>query len=76
MPTGAYLDFRLGENWVNIFLHGSSDDYKSTLGLCGTFDGNKTNDFTFPDGVTQTNPRNDEACGESPDVCKFSEAWR
>ena len=76
LPTGAYIDFNVGDNWVNIFLHGSSDDYKSTLGLCGTFDGNPNNDFLFPDERTYTTPRAHETCGNSSDVCRFAEAWR
>jgi len=76
LPSGAYLDFHVADSWINIYLHGSSDDFKSTLGLCGTFDGDKSNDFMFPDSMTMTTPREDEACGESPDVCQFSQAWR
>ena len=76
LPTGAYIDFKVGEHWINIYLFGSSDDWRSTLGLCGTFDNDRDNDMTFPDGVTKVQANPYEACGESEAVCKFAESWR
>ena len=76
MPSGAYIDFRVGEHWINIYLYASSDDWMATRGLCGTFDGDKANDFLFPDGFTKTHAEDNLGCGESPDVCKFANEWR
>ncbi|ELT95988.1 hypothetical protein CAPTEDRAFT_223239 [Capitella teleta] len=76
LPTGAYLDFLVGKNWINLHLHASSDDWQSTVGLCGTFDGDKGNDLLHPDGVTVGHAEHGAACGESEDVCDFARAWR
>ena len=76
IPTGGYVDFKVGSNWINIYLYASSDDWYSTLGLCGTFDGDKSNDFTFRDAVTRTTAQDNVACGDNEDACKFAEEWR
>lgn len=78
LPTGAYLEFQIGhqEKWIDLKLYASSDDWESTLGLCGTFDGASENDFTFRGGKGRTIPREGAACGEDRDVCEFAENWR
>ena len=77
LPTGAYIDFQIGErDWINLYLHASSDDWDKTLGLCGTFNGAKIDDFTLPDEVTQVPIHDQAACGDDPEVCRFAEAWR
>ena len=57
-------------------LHASSDDWRHSLGLCGTFDGDKANDLTYRDGQTVGEARDGEACGDNEDVCQFAESWR
>ena len=59
-----------------MYLHVSSDDWNSTLGLCGTFDGDKGNDFTHLDGVTKSKIVEKGGCGEDEDVCRFAESNR
>lgn len=76
LPTGAYIEFLMGEFWINLHLYGASDDWRATMGLCGTFDGDKYNDFLHPDGVTQSRARDHDACGEATNVCDFAESWR
>ena len=76
LPTGAYIDFQVGENWVNIYFHASSDDWQNTLGLCGTFDGIRGNDLTHRDGQTVTIAEHSAACGDHADLCRFADSWR
>lgn len=78
MPTGAYLEFQIGHEgkWIDMRLFASSDDWKSTLGLCGTFDGVVENEFTFRGGQGRTIPHEGAACGDDRDVCEFAENWR
>ncbi|XP_070536990.1 von Willebrand factor D and EGF domain-containing protein-like [Ptychodera flava] len=53
---------------LNIFLDIPSDDFNRSRGLCGTFDGHVTNDFTDRDGRVL------QYVGRRPD--SFSESWR
>ena len=76
LPTGAYLDVQIGTSWLNIYLHASSDDWNSTVGLCGTFDDNMRNDFTHIDGKTQYTIKEKGGCGDDKDVCSFAESNR
>uniref|UniRef100_A0A0L8G0B6 VWFD domain-containing protein n=1 Tax=Octopus bimaculoides TaxID=37653 RepID=A0A0L8G0B6_OCTBM len=54
-PTGAYLlvkfrSWTKKDNFMNIWLYPSAFDNKKTLGLCGTFDGKKSDDFVNEEG--------------------------
>ncbi|CAH1259099.1 VWDE [Branchiostoma lanceolatum] len=54
-PTGSWMDIRLigsFTQYMNIYFYPSADDYDKTAGLCGTFDGDKTNDGLHKDLVT------------------------
>eukprot|EP00058_Branchiostoma_floridae_P012010 XP_002597498.1 hypothetical protein BRAFLDRAFT_80496 [Branchiostoma floridae] len=54
-PTGSWMDITLvgsSKQYMNIFFYPSADDYNKTLGLCGTFDDDETNDGLHADLVT------------------------
>lgn len=63
-PSGAYvlfaakssegLDSFEGLNYVDVEVEVPSDDYRNTFGLCGTFDGNKSNDMISKNGTLYT----------------------
>ena len=52
---------------MGVHVHAPEDDYEATEGLCGTFDGNKTNDLTGKDGHVYP-------FSAKPD--NFTESWR
>ena len=66
----------MGRQWVNMYFHASSDDWQSTIGLCGTFDGNTANDMTLADGVTNLPAEPRSTCGSNNNTCQFAESWR
>ena len=76
LPTGAFVDFQIGENWINIFVHASSEDHGATEGMCGTFDDNTENDLTHADGQRVSRIPRGAGCGDNQDVCDFSNSWR
>ncbi|XP_051007528.1 von Willebrand factor D and EGF domain-containing protein [Acomys russatus] len=49
--SGAFIRADLSERGVSITLRVPSLDYRSTLGLCGTFDENPENDFHDKNGI-------------------------
>ncbi|CAH1259087.1 VWDE [Branchiostoma lanceolatum] len=54
-PTGSWMDIRLigsFKQYMNIYFYPSADDFNKTVGFCGTFDGDKTNDGLHADLVT------------------------
>ncbi|XP_078671205.1 von Willebrand factor D and EGF domain-containing protein-like isoform X1 [Branchiostoma floridae x Branchiostoma belcheri] len=55
-PTGSWMDIiAIGSSnqYLNIYFYPSADDYNKTLGLCGTFDGDSTNDGLYADLGTE-----------------------
>ncbi|XP_023930523.1 von Willebrand factor D and EGF domain-containing protein isoform X3 [Lingula anatina] len=56
LPTGGYVYARsyyyIDDYYMNIHIHPGSRDVESTLGLCGTLNGNKNDDFLRRDGTT------------------------
>ncbi|CAI9738780.1 Willebrand factor D and EGF domain-containing [Octopus vulgaris] len=50
LPTGTIVIIQLSwRNFINIQIQASTLDYNNTIGLCGSFDGNATNDLTTSD---------------------------
>ena len=46
MPSGAKVIATNDRNWhLNVDVYLPSEDYEKTEGLCGTWDGDSTNDF-------------------------------
>ncbi|XP_056005498.1 uncharacterized protein LOC130050218 isoform X3 [Ostrea edulis] len=73
LPTGAKVIVMngwviLGRRFLNVKVVASTLDYNNTEGLCGTFDGNRTNDFTKRDGTVYVKD------GKQPN--EFSLSWR
>ena len=68
--SGAYATFSASKygslSYSNIAVHVPSLDYRHTVGMCGTFDGNKGNDQRTPEGK------------DVPGAGKpaFTESWR
>jgi len=74
-PSGAFVRFdsqRWFGRWyfANFQIQLPSDDYQSTEGLCGTFDGNRNNDMKRRDGQVVNNGRRRTA------PTSFTEDWK
>jgi len=50
MPSGRYLTAQVlncfTQCYMNVVVYSLSDDRSVSQGLCGTYDGDRTNDFT------------------------------
>lgn len=72
LPNGARVKVRTGvgrtTKFLNIFMNPSVTDFGQTVGLCGTYDGNKGNDLMKPSGEIAN------AGGANPN--QFSLSWR
>ena len=44
-PSGSSVTVYTTHYYSNIYVDIPSDDFNCTVGLCGTFDGNRLNDF-------------------------------
>ena len=62
--------FYYGKTFANIYVQVASDDSTCTVGLCGTFDGRRANDFKDKSGLEYNARYNSIAPGS------FSESWR
>ncbi|XP_066275460.1 von Willebrand factor D and EGF domain-containing protein-like [Branchiostoma lanceolatum] len=43
-PTGSWIKIDVRGYYMNVYIYPSTDDFDKTVGLCGTFDGDKEND--------------------------------
>lgn len=69
MPSGAYVKMDVHDWGMNVYSYAPSEDVGQTSGLCGTFDGDKSNDFIMQGS--------DNALTESiADRELFLESWR
>eukprot|EP00795_Rhopilema_esculentum_P008755 gene8755-14781_t len=69
-PSGSYVRFDSFYSYANVIVQIPSDDYQSTTGLCGTFDGNYFNELLSKDG----NYHYHEYGWTAP--LAFSESWK
>ncbi|XP_013401777.1 von Willebrand factor D and EGF domain-containing protein [Lingula anatina] len=57
LPTGGYVDimvYRYGhDDFMNVQIHPGAKDFNRTVGLCGTLNHNKSDDFLTRDGRTE-----------------------
>ncbi|ESO09889.1 hypothetical protein HELRODRAFT_190317 [Helobdella robusta] len=74
-PSGSFVDMHMVDEWININVFASSEDFNSSSGLCGIYDGNprndislNTNDYTEIDEIL--------SCGSNEKLCQFVESWR
>ena len=59
LPTGTEVDVSVNGSWthfINIVISPSPYDYGATSGLCGLFDGNRSNDRKPRPGSAQRDP--------------------
>jgi len=66
LQTGSMAQF------LNIWLYPSPADYNKTVGLCGNFDGDSTNDLIMRDGSLYTGHGSNSNGRPKP----FSTDWR
>ncbi|OXB57367.1 hypothetical protein ASZ78_016484 [Callipepla squamata] len=66
--SGAFVRSDVSEWGMSITLRAPSSDYRNTMGLCGTFDGNAENDYHTANGVEI--PNNSDA------PFSFIKEWR
>ncbi|XP_070535026.1 von Willebrand factor D and EGF domain-containing protein-like [Ptychodera flava] len=68
VPSGSTVRADV-KNWgMNIFVDVVGDLFNNSEGLCGTFDGDRTNDYTMANGMLS------QESGRTPDT--FSNSWR
>ncbi|XP_030057028.1 LOW QUALITY PROTEIN: von Willebrand factor D and EGF domain-containing protein [Microcaecilia unicolor] len=67
-PSGAFIRADVSEWGMSLTLRAPSSDYKNTLGLCGTFDGDAGNDFHNINGS--------EITQDSGSDFSFTNEWR
>jgi hypothetical protein len=68
LPSSTKVVVRVDSKYLNIIIQASSYDFGKTEGLCGTFDGDDSNDLLQSDGILSTE-RNDQPND-------FSLSWR
>ncbi|XP_078575697.1 von Willebrand factor D and EGF domain-containing protein-like [Branchiostoma floridae x Branchiostoma japonicum] len=74
-PTGSWMDITLvgsSKQYMNIFFYPSADDYNKTLGLCGTFDDDETNDGLHADLVNESSIGDNQVITDSA----FVTSWK
>ena len=64
MPSGAYVKMDVHEWGMNVYSYAPSEDINKTEGLCGTFDGNRSNDLRL------------RGSGRVGQLDEFIESWR
>ena len=68
MGSGACVRVRIYTRYMNLYVDAIAEDWDKTSGLCGTYNGNRNDDFYDPDG-------NLVSC--SSNICRrFSDQWR
>ena len=51
LPHGGIVTIEYShEIYANVYYNPSAADYGNMVGLCGTWDGDSSNDYTTPDG--------------------------
>ncbi|XP_045190136.2 uncharacterized protein LOC123547250 [Mercenaria mercenaria] len=53
LPSGAIVNVRSGRFLLDVWIKPSALDFGHTSGLCGTYDGDRENDFTLPDASVE-----------------------
>lgn len=52
MPTGTRIKVYVKTSWLNIYVVISPSDWEQVEGLCGTYNGNRGDDFSDRKGNT------------------------
>ncbi|XP_019618497.1 PREDICTED: LOW QUALITY PROTEIN: von Willebrand factor D and EGF domain-containing protein-like [Branchiostoma belcheri] len=74
-PTGSWMKVTMTgsqNQYMNIYIYPSTDDFGKTVGLCGTFDGNKENDGLRSDLTTTDTIRDNAVITDTA----FVYSWR
>ena len=64
MPSGAYVKMDVHDWGMNVYAYAPSEDINKTEGLCGTFDGDTSNDMRL------------RGSGRVGKLDEFIESWR
>lgn len=66
LPNGAMIETYTQWDYIQILFYASTEDFRRTEGLCGSFDNNPSNDFI---------PRNRQTSNEFRSSPEFYESW-
>ena len=76
LTTGTSLSIHAWGSYLDLYIQASADDYSFTEGLCGSFDGNKDNDFIHNETTYMTCPNSWGEDARTPQAAEFGKSWR
>ena len=76
LTTGTKLNIHVSGNHLNLYVQASVADYRLTEGLCGSFDGNKDNDFLHKGIQYMQCPDSWQDDARTDKAIEFGKSWR